>query len=121
VLLTRDDLVPQFSGSAVRDGEAVGRRISSAAFGFSKPKFMAGSFDNTLTCNDTLGYDDPLNPFKHKYHPDHDNLGYDFKTVHAEGEESYTVVRDIELNFTAEDPEGLSLTGWGDDQVRYLP
>jgi len=32
VILTRDDLIPRFSGTAVRDGKAVGRRISSSAF-----------------------------------------------------------------------------------------
>jgi len=79
---------------------------------------MTGNFDETLACNGiTLDYDDPLNPFKHKYHPDHDNLGYDFTTLLSEGKESYTIVRNIELTFTSDDPEGLALTGWGDNQV----
>jgi hypothetical protein len=118
VLVTRNDLISEFSGAAIRNGQPVGRRISSAAFGFSEPVVMSGSFDGTLTSSPmTLDYDHPLNPFKHKYHPDHDNLGYDFETKHPEGKESYTIVRTITLAFTAEDPDGLRLSGWGDNQV----
>jgi len=118
VLLTRDELIPQFSGAAIRDGKLVGRRISSSAFGFFDPvKKMTGSFDNVLSGNNTLGYNHPLNPFKHKYHPDHDNLDYDFKDLLPEGKESYTIVRIITLTFTPDDPEGLKLSGWGDTQV----
>ncbi|UCG60117.1 MAG: hypothetical protein JSU70_11455 [Phycisphaerales bacterium] len=117
-LLTRDDLMPQFSGAAMRDGETVGRRISSAAFAFSEPQLMVGIFGSSLACSGiTVGYDDPLNPFKHKYHPDHDNLGYDFQTRLGNKKESYTIERDIELAFTSDDPEQLRLSGWGDNQV----
>lgn len=120
VLLATDEasVVSQFSGAALRDGKQIGRRISSAAFAFSDPLPMTGDFDATLTCNGiTLGYDDPLNPFQHQYHPDHDNLDFDFQTPVPEGKESYTFVRNLELEFTSGDPDGLSLAGWGDNQV----
>jgi hypothetical protein len=120
VLLATDDpsVVSQFAGASLRDGKQIGRRISSAAFSFPDPLPMAGAFDDSLKCDGiTLGYDDQLNPFKHKYHPDHDNLGFDLTTPLPEGKESYTIVRSIELAFTAEDPKGLSIAGWGDDQV----
>lgn len=35
------------------------------------------------------------NPFLHAFHPDHDNLGADFKTEYQAGQESYSIVRDI--------------------------
>ena len=120
VILTGDDpgLVSKFSGAAVRDNKSVGRRISTAAFAFGEPKAMTGAFDDSLRCeNITLGYDDPLNPFKHKYHPDHDNLSGNFETLLSEGTESYTINRTVDMVFTAEDPESLDLAGWGDNQV----
>ena len=118
VLVTREDLISQFRGAALRDGQTVGRRISSPAFSFSEQVPMNGNFDGTLVSSAiALDYDDPLNPFKHKYHPHHDNLDYDFKTKLPEGRESYSIVRNIELAFTTDDPEGLRLSGWGDNQV----
>lgn len=117
VLVADDGLVSQFSGAAVRDGEVVGRRISSAAFTFSEPQAMTGSFGGLLACTLSTDYDDPKNPFKHKYHPDHDNLDYDFVTIHPDGRESYTIVRNIELTFSEEDPENQDLPGWGDNRM----
>ncbi|MFH0909410.1 MAG: hypothetical protein V1929_11670 [bacterium] len=121
VLVTDDSLADQFSGSTLRDGEQVGRRISSAAFGFRDPLPMAGLFGcstNPLSCVVTTGFDDPLNPFKHLYHPDHDNLDARYSTnALGQGVESYTVTREIELAFTDEDPEGVTVAGWGDNQV----
>ncbi|MHC1768186.1 MAG: hypothetical protein AB9869_28595 [Verrucomicrobiia bacterium] len=120
VLVTDDRLIPQFTGATLRDGQPVGRRMSSAAFGFPTPVVMTGAGDfgtNSVSCSITLGYDDPLNPFKHRYHPDHDNLDERFEQVLPEGKESFTILRDIALEFTAEDPSALSLAGWGDNQL----
>lgn len=117
VLVTDDALISQFSGAAVRDGKVVGRRISSAAFTFSDPKAMTGNFGGVLECNLVTGYNDAKNPFKHKYHPDHDNLDYDFQTVLPKGRESYTIERHITLSFSAVDPQGLDIPGWGDNQM----
>lgn len=118
VLLTRDDLMAQYNGSLIRNGELAYRRISSAVFSFSKPQIMTGEFEGKLECTGlSINYDDPLNPFKHKYHPDHDNLKYDFATKQTEGRDSYTVVRDIELEFMTEDTNGQLSVGWGDNKV----
>jgi hypothetical protein len=94
-----------------------GRRISSATFSIKQPlvltgtgEFGAGRFGGSLT-ND---FNDPLNPFKHRYHPDHDNLNATFNGVSAE---AFTFVRQIQLEFTSDDPEGLNVPGWGDDQL----
>jgi hypothetical protein len=75
---------------------------------------------DTLSCTVTIDYDDPQNPFKHGYHPDHDNLDERFEEKLPEGVESLTVTRQIQLQFTANDPEGLLLAGWGDNQLGGL-
>ena len=78
---------------------------------------MTGSLNTTLVSEEiALAHNDPLNPFKHKYHPDHDNLDYDFETELSEGKESYEVERTVELQFTDHDPDGFNLKGWGVNQ-----
>lgn len=68
---------------------------------------------SSLACTITLPYNDPTNPFVHKFHPDHDNLDAQFQSV-AEGVESYTVNRVGTFNFTSTPPSGSSVTtGWG--------
>jgi hypothetical protein len=124
VLLTDDSLVSAYSGATMRDGQAVARRFSSAAFGFRTPLAMTlaaggpvGSDGSTYTANVALDYDDPSNPFKHRYHPDHNNLNERFDQNLPQGVESFTVNRLITLRFTATDPENLKLAGWGDTQI----
>ena len=120
VLLTDEALINSFTGATLRDGDPVGRRISSAAFAFREPLIMtgAGEFgENTVTCDVSLDYDDPLNPFTHRYHPDHDSLDERFEQPLPEGVESFSVVRSIELEFSSTDPEGLPVAGWQDNQL----
>ncbi len=122
VLLTDESLAPQIprlGGAALRDGTPVGRRYSTTAFAFRSPQAMSVD-GGTLSCVVSLDYDDPLNPFKHAYHPDHDNLDERFEARLPEGVESLTVTRRIELEFTAADPEGLQLAGWGDKHLGGL-
>lgn len=130
VLVTEDRFLPNFKGATLRDGEPVGRRVSSAAFGFRTPVPMSGDFgaiSGLLQCAISTGHDDELNPFKHRFHPDHDNLddtpqrqpllvrtnnhGLRFTA------ESSSVRRDISLQFTAADPENLTQAGFGDSQM----
>ena len=97
------------------------RRISSAAFGF-KGKLLFGNSpafgvaDSLLTNTVTIGYDDPLNPFKHRYHPDHDNLDERFEQITPDTE-SFNVLRNLTLTFKAQDPSGPNPPDWGSDQV----
>ena len=58
-------------------------------------------FDTNLTCAITLDYNDPLNPFKHLYHPDHDNLTSDYSTNAPAGTESWSINRTITLAFSS--------------------
>ena len=117
VLLTNDALIPEFQGSALRDGELVGRRISSPVFGFKTPILMTGSLGQQLACTVSMAYDDPVNPFLHRYHPDHDNLDERFEVDLGAGKESYNFSRKVTLEFSSTDPDGMSLPNWGDDQV----
>ncbi len=120
VLVTDDALIPRFSGSTLRDGQLVARRFSSPAFGFSSPIPMSGvgAFGaGTFTGQVVINYDDPLNPFKHAFHPDHDNLDERFEQKFPEGLESFSITRRIELEFTTEDPDHLAIAGWGDNQL----
>jgi len=115
VALTDETLIPQIIGT----GEVIGRRASSAAFGFKQPVALAGSAFGAGTLNGTvpLDYDHPLNPFKHLYHPDHNNLDERFEQKLPEGKEAFTVTRSLSLDFTATDPLGLNPPNWGDTEV----
>jgi len=119
VLLTDDTLLPFFSGSVVRDGQSVGRRISTVGYDFpssSSNNFLnlTGAFaiGQSLTGTLTLPFDHPTNPFKHKYHPDHDNLNASFD---APAMESYTTTRQIELALSATPPDGPAEPDYGYD------
>lgn len=118
VLITDESLMDQYTGATVRDGKAVGRRMSSSHFSFDRPQSLSGVFEDELGIDNLiLDYDDPLNPFKHTYHPNHNNLDERYENALPEGQESYTINRSIQLSFTADDPEGLTLEGYGDNMV----
>jgi hypothetical protein len=120
VLVTDDALIPQFQGSELRDGQVVARRISSPVFSFPTPRLMAGVGEfggGRFSTEVGTDYDDPLNPFKHSYHPDHDNLDDRFEQKLPEGRESFDIDREIELEFTPTDPEQLTQPGWGDTHL----
>ena len=124
VLVTDNEHLDEFTGATLRDGVPVGRRVSSPIFGFREPITMDGEFPTvdqpgtTVTCLVDIDYDDPRNPFKHKYHPDHDNLSAGTSPVLLpEGKESYSVTREITLEFSATPPENLTTAGWGDTQL----
>lgn len=118
VLVTDDALLGNYTGAAIRDGKAVGRRISSAFFSFATPQALTGDFDGILALKGLmLGYDDPMNPFKHQYHPDHNNMDERNENTLPVGVESYDIERDIQLVFSRNDPDGLSFPGFGDDQA----
>lgn len=113
VLIANDGMLHQYSGAALRDGQPVGRRISSPAFGFTGPQAMTGSFQlgSDLTVTLFLPADDPTNPFRHKFHPDH-----------KVASQSYEITRQITLVFRDEDDQGRPITGvpvlsWGSSEI----
>jgi hypothetical protein len=121
VLLTDDSLIPFFKGAAVRDGESVGRRLSTIGY-----DFPSGSADNALTLSGafaigqnltgtlTLPFDHPTNPFQHKYHPDHDNLNARFD---GPAVEAFSTTRQIRLDFTASPPDGPAVPDFGYNEM----
>jgi hypothetical protein len=117
VLLTDETRIGLFQGAGVRDGESVGRRISTIGFDFPGGPTnnflnLSGFFTMGQTLSGTLsqGHDEPTNPFKHKYHPDHDNL-----TARFDGPavEAYATTRQIELEILATPPPGTSAPDYG--------
>jgi len=83
VLLTDDSLIGQFTGVSARDGVPVGRRLSSAGFDFADNELpLAGDFaiGSSVVGTNTMSETFQRNPFKHRYHPDHQK-GYDITRV----------------------------------------
>ena len=115
----------RLKGAAVRDGINVPRRFSSVGFSFTSPQPMTGVFASSggsVSNTIVIGFNDDLNPYKHRYHPDHDNLLHGSALAGTpvllpEGQESYTISRQIALQFQTTDPEQLRLSGWGDSVV----
>jgi hypothetical protein len=64
-----------------------------------------------------LDYNHPLNPFKHVFHPDHNNLDERFEQASPEGKESFTVTRTIALEFSDTDALGLTPPSWGESEL----
>lgn len=80
VLLTNPNRTHEFKGVQLRDGELAGRRFSSISYDFpTSPDQnylnMVGTFaiSNSLLASFTLPAGFPTNPFRHKYHPDHND------------------------------------------------
>ncbi len=98
VLLTDDSLIPDFESATLRDGQPVGLRISTVAYDFAENDLpMTGSFGGTLGITLTLPQEFPTNPFRHTFHPDHDNL--DALGGPLEIPEVYEVTRTMTLTF----------------------
>ncbi|HXJ62067.1 MAG TPA: hypothetical protein VNU68_35970 [Verrucomicrobiae bacterium] len=116
-LLTDDSLIPLFKGATVRDGEPVGRRLSTIGYNFPGGSVrnalnLSGAFTigQNLVGTLTLPFDHPTNPFQHKFHPDHDNLNPRFD---GPATESYTTTRQIQLDFAASPPDGPAVSDFG--------
>ncbi|MDJ0654110.1 MAG: hypothetical protein QNJ40_08160 [Xanthomonadales bacterium] len=114
VLITDDSLLPNFEGLTSRDGQGVGVRHSTTSYDFADQFLdVSGTFGPTgvLSVNLDLPAQFPTNPFKHRYHPDHDNLDAQFVNFQAE---AFDVTRVIQLRFSVTDPEGTTPPDWGD-------
>ncbi len=94
------------SESRVPAGATVVSRISSVAFPVMDPvpldpvPLTGRGFAQGMKAQVQLDYDDPVNPFKHAYHPDHNNLDENYTTNRlAAGRESFTVNREVSFDF----------------------
>jgi hypothetical protein len=107
VLISDRRNLANFQGTALKGRERSGRRLSSMVLGLNGAArtngylAMSGQFKPGNAVTVTVGMDSqsPLNPFYHKYHPDHDNLTADFKVYQ---EEAYGFSRDISVALNAD-------------------
>ncbi|MEM7479612.1 MAG: hypothetical protein AAF481_00440 [Acidobacteriota bacterium] len=115
VLVTDDSLIPNFDGASARDGQPVGIRASTAAYDFDgDEQLMNGNFalGGAVTTTLLLPSEFPTNPFRHKFHPDHDNKDLRFIEFSPE---AYEVTRNMTFDFATTDPFGRDLPEWGSE------
>ncbi len=116
VLISDRRNLANFQGTAMKGREKSGRRLSSMVLGLNGAArtngylAMSGQFKPGNAVTVTVGMDtqSPLNPFFHKYHPDHDNLSANFKVYQ---EEAYGFSRDITVALNADQDGGGSKNG----------
>jgi hypothetical protein len=110
VQITDKTRLGDFKGATVRGNKLVGRRISTAFVDFPGLEVVgSGSWSSSLTFSFTLPADHPTNPFRHRFHPEHDQTS-----------ESYAISRSLVLAFSSTDPEaGISgpRPDWNTDRV----
>ena len=97
-------------------------RVSTAHFPFNAALTAAGAdlgTTGTLSVSANLAHTDAHNPFLHTYHPDHDNKDAQFNLAALPaGQESFSVYRSIELEFTDDaSTVGVNDGGWGSTVV----
>lgn len=90
VLITDDALLPDLEGVVRRNGELVGVRLASVGTEFEtglNELALTGAVgpEESVSGTMTISENHPANPFRHKFHPDHQS-GFD-------------VTRDIRLDF----------------------
>jgi len=77
-IVTQPNLIPSFVGIVNRGGHLVGRRFSSSSFPMATDTLaLTGGLAaaSTATGTVTLPASSPVNPSRHKYHPDLANAG----------------------------------------------
>lgn len=101
---------------SLQDGQPFARRVSTAAFSFDGDLALTGDFGAALVAAIAISPNDPLNPFRHKYHPDHDCLDADDEPLgpSALDYECFNVSRDLTFWFETNPPPGMDRPGWGD-------
>ena len=91
-------------------------RITSAAFPLMDPVLLAGSMTGTLNGTVTVLFDDPTNPFLHRYQPMHDNQNWDFEP-YTNAVETYTVTRELEMVFSGAQTNDPANPYWSGDSL----
>lgn len=126
-LITRRDLLPEFKPAAGQEIATGARRISSALFSGTEALVMARGTNatvNSFAAMIDIGYNDPSNPYKHAFHPAHDNLqpSGTWLPVHTNAAgltyttESFSIRRQIVMTFAPADQVDPSSTpSYGDN------
>ncbi|MDB6152670.1 MAG: hypothetical protein JWL90_1123 [Chthoniobacteraceae bacterium] len=104
VLVTDPSKLGDYDAPLKRDGSPYAYRTSSVGIDFAGTEvLLSGSFGSSLAGKIEIGRTLPTNPFKHRYHPDHDDLDAQFLpfpgNIPAEAQEVWSVTRDLELTF----------------------
>jgi hypothetical protein len=117
-LFSNEQGADAYRGATLRSGIQIPKRLSTAAYPLQQPLSLNGEFGaEALTGNVVLGYDDPLNPFVHRFHPQHDNLDARYNSALPPGVESFAVSRAIKFEFSEEHPEERVSPGWGESEL----
>jgi hypothetical protein len=103
-------------------GSPDGQRYSSAAYDFPSPTVpMDGAAEagGVLTVRFTLAPDLPTHPFRHQYHPDHDNLDESYRSLGGEPQDAEipTIVRSMAFAIEAGPAAGDASIGGGYSEV----
>ena len=120
VLLTGAAGFSRYRGVALRGRDLVGRRYSTPFFPMWKtngiPFDAPLSLGGTLQASWSLPADAAVNPFKHRYHPDHDNLDASFRVYRNEG---YALRRTVKLTVPERQASNIR-AGVGQDDIEGL-
>jgi hypothetical protein len=93
-------------------------RLSSPAYGRMQPLVLSGGgFLNEVSGEYVMDYNDPLNPFKHLYHQDHDNKDPSTGATLPEGIESYTITNHVRLTWNTNAVSGSYTALWNPDET----
>ena len=90
-------------------------RVSSVGFPYALNVLLEGDLLGELAGTYVVGYDDPSHPFKHIYHPNHDNRNVGGEML-PEGVESYTVHNEVRLVTDTLQPYSPSATLWNPEE-----
>ncbi len=103
------------NGRGVAAG-AEASRISSVAFPYGLNVAMDGDPLSSLSASYVIGYNDAVNPFKHIYNPNHNNVDANDQPL-AEGVENYTISNEVHLVVAPMDaPSASSASLWNPEE-----
>jgi hypothetical protein len=108
----QDGITPLERNLSLAD-KAGASRIVAAHMPLDRVLATSGSFavGSSLSCTIATPFNDPVSPFVHQYHPDHDNKSG--STALVSGQESHDISRAVTFTLAATPPEGVSPTGYG--------
>lgn len=110
VLVTDPARIPDFKGTAIREGAPFSARVSSVGFDFAGLEVpLTGAFSSVLSGNVVIPRDSATHPFKHRYHPDHDDLDANYQALPVSGltadkEEVWPIQRALVFTFDPVNP-----------------
>ncbi len=104
---------------AVPAGTHPKSRVSAPSWPALPPTSMSGNWGNTISTTLTVPYNDRVNPYVHRYHPDHNNLAEDFKTVLPAGVESFDITRNVSFYFGDTTKSGASIFSPNEPAMKF--